>query len=246
MSKLNFAIQLYSVRQELAEDFPGTLDALRKIGFEAVELAFFYGGMQPEALAKLLAEKSLPVCGIYEKAENLADPKAQVYAYAKALNCRYLTLGFSQESLQNDFQGCLALLKDAVRSAAENHCQVCYHAHAHEFAKLDQHSYLEHLLNETEGLLYEADTAWIHAGGEKVVPHLQQWAKIIPLLHLKDLDENGKITELGNGVIDFAAVIQTARKHGLHWLSYEQDYSSMGALKSAEVSHQLLREIMTA
>lgn len=244
MADINLAIQLYSVREALKADFAGTLAKLQAIGFTGVELAFFYGGLTPAELAATLQKFSLQPCGIYESAAKLQDSEADVYQYAKVLGCQYLTLGFSPDRIKQDLDGCLRELKLAVQVAAGHGCKICYHAHSHEFARGGGRSYLERLLEETPGVLYEADTAWIHAGGEAVVPHLRKYAEIIPLLHLKDLTAQGRITELGNGVLDFTAVLEVVAETKICTMSYEQDSSDIGALESARISYEFIKHRM--
>lgn len=241
------AIQLYSVRQELADDFRGTLQKLKEIGYRAVELAFFYGGLKPHELAALLNELQLPVCGIYEQTANLCKEDAEVYQYAAKVNCKYLTMGFSLKDLEERFSECQKQLQQAIQTAAGHGLKICYHAHAHEFqvAPGENSSYLERLLQHTQGLLFEADTAWIKAGSPKsnIPEFLQAHAAMIPLLHLKDLTADEKITELGNGTIDFTAILKNLNSN-VEYLIYEQDYSSIGALQSAKISFQHLNNLL--
>ncbi len=75
---LKTGIQLYTVREVLKTDFRGTLEKLAALGFEGVELAFFYGGLEPKELASLLSGLGLEVCGIYENFGNLCDPSNKV------------------------------------------------------------------------------------------------------------------------------------------------------------------------
>jgi hypothetical protein len=50
------SVQLYSVRDALAADLPGTLSRLRSIGFELVE-PFGIGGADPGPLADALRQR---------------------------------------------------------------------------------------------------------------------------------------------------------------------------------------------
>ena len=241
------AIQLYSVRQELAADFRGTLQKLHDIGYRAVELAFFYGGLKPDELAALLHKLQLSACGIYEQTANLCKEDAEVYQYAAKLNCKYLTMGFSLKDLEEQFSECQKMLLKAIQTAAGHGLKICYHAHAHEFQVPagSNKSFLERLLQDTPGLLFEADTAWIKAGNPQsnIPDFLQAHTAIIPLLHLKDLNSDGKITELGNGTIDFPAILNNLSPT-VEYLIYEQDYSSIGAMQSATVSFQYLSNLL--
>jgi len=52
---LPIGLQLYSVRDACGKDLPGTLDAVAKMGYPAVEFAGYYGHKAPE-LRKMLDE----------------------------------------------------------------------------------------------------------------------------------------------------------------------------------------------
>jgi sugar phosphate isomerase/epimerase len=248
MSGFKLGIQLYSVREPLAEDFKGTLEMLAEMGIKGVELAFYYGDMEPADLAELMKELDLEVCGIYEHFPNLSDESAKVYDYAKALGCEYLTSGLSLDNLKNDFASCVETARKACSVAAENDMTICYHAHAHEFEKVDGEYILDNLLNAVPEMNFEADTAWIKCGGESVVGYMEKWASRIPLVHVKDVkgaDEDKRITELGNGVIDFKEVLEFAERNDVEWVSYEQDYTDVGAspLDSAKISLDYLKSL---
>ena len=53
MKKFNVGIQLYGVRNAMAEDFEGTLRAIRDMGHEYVEFAGYYGKTSEEIKAIL-------------------------------------------------------------------------------------------------------------------------------------------------------------------------------------------------
>ena len=243
MKDFKLGIQLYSVREPLAEDFRGTLKVLQEMGFQGVEFAFFYGGMEPAELANLMSKLELEVCGIYENFGELVDETSQVYEYAKALGCEYLTSGLSLEMLKNDFESCVGMAKVACAAAAQNGMTICYHAHAHEFEKVDGEALLDKLLDAVPEMAFEADTAWIKCGGEDVVGYMEKHSDRIPLLHVKDVKADNTITELGNGVIDFKPVIEFANNSQIKWVSYEQDTSELTPLRSAKISLDYLKQV---
>jgi sugar phosphate isomerase/epimerase len=55
------ALQLYTVRQQLAEDFAGTLRRVRESGYQAVETYPFPGNVSPQAAADVLKSLDLEV-----------------------------------------------------------------------------------------------------------------------------------------------------------------------------------------
>src|SRR6266571_2187668 len=63
-NKIPFALQLYSVRNECAKDLDGTVAAVAKMGYKAVEFAGYYG-RDAKALRKLLDDTGLKCCGTH-------------------------------------------------------------------------------------------------------------------------------------------------------------------------------------
>ena len=244
MTESKIGIQLYSVREALAEDFKGTLEKLSELGFRGVEFAYNYGGIAPAELADFLKGQNIQAIGIYENLDNICNPYAEVYSQATALGCKHLTFGFSLAQLEENFNKCLDLCRKAVEVAASKGLTICYHAHAHEFKKLNGEYYLDLLLNAIPGMAFEADTCWIQQGGEDVIGYMKKYADRIPLLHVKDVTAEGKITELGNGIIDFKAVADFAKADDIPWLSYEQDITSLPSLESATISIEHLKNCM--
>ena len=53
LSKLPIAVQVYSVRDDAAADFKGTLQKLKDMGYDGVELAGLYGMTAAEVRAAL-------------------------------------------------------------------------------------------------------------------------------------------------------------------------------------------------
>src|SRR6266850_7452064 len=62
--KIPFALQLYSVRNECAKDLVGTVTAVAKIGYQAVEFAGYHG-RDARTLRQLLDDVGLKCCGTH-------------------------------------------------------------------------------------------------------------------------------------------------------------------------------------
>jgi sugar phosphate isomerase/epimerase len=236
-------IQLYTVRDELETDFLGTLRQITTLGFKGVEFACNYGGFEPSELAISLEALGLETYGLYEAVDNIADVHSKIYNYAEALDCRYLTCGIPENILKDNFELCLDKIKKASQAAQSKSLNLCYHAHAYEFDKYDSRSYLEIILSETD-LLFEADTAWIHAGGENVKAYLEKYKDKIPLVHIKDITKDIDYTELGTGVVNFNEILDFACNSYVEWLGYEQDFSKIGALESTEKSFLFINNLL--
>jgi len=76
MTKIPVALQLYSVREECARDFPVTLAAVADMGYEGVEFAGYYGRSADE-LRKMLDKVGLRAAGTHISVDALLRDELQ-------------------------------------------------------------------------------------------------------------------------------------------------------------------------
>src|ERR1043165_9171538 len=75
-NKIPFGLQLYSVRNECAKDLDGTVAAVAKMGYKAVEFAGYYG-RDAKSLRKLLDDVGLKCCGTHIQLDTLLGDKLE-------------------------------------------------------------------------------------------------------------------------------------------------------------------------
>lgn len=89
MTKYQYGVELYSVRQALAQDMPGTLARMAEIGYQAVEFAgeIKYSAAQ---IYKELQKNALGCCGWHTPYQLLSDDKlAETAEFFQAIGNRY-------------------------------------------------------------------------------------------------------------------------------------------------------------
>src|SRR5215218_2726489 len=84
------ALQLYTIRDLLAQDYEGTLRKVADMGYIGVETANMFGG-SPASAAKLFGELGLAVSAAHG-ALPVGDKKQEVLDIIDALNCKRLIL----------------------------------------------------------------------------------------------------------------------------------------------------------
>jgi len=242
---LSIGIQLYTVREELSHDARGTLRKLAQVGFTGVEFAFQYGGLKPQELADFLYETGLECIGIYTSMDQIEDPGSEAYQYAAVLKCPYFTTGITDMVNKQEWPKAIELVKNAAEVSAIKGITLLYHNHWQEFKKLRGKYALDILLEETdaETVKVELDTGWIKKGGADPADYIKKCAGRLPLLHVRDIKADHEVTEIGNGIIDFPAVIAEAERAGVKWAVYEQDISTIGIYESAAKSYKSLRAL---
>jgi len=134
--------------------------------------------------------------------------------------------------------------------------QLGYHNHSFEFQPMEESSPMEVLLAETDPELvcFELDVFWVSVAGYDPAEFIRQHADRIQLLHLKDKKEGTPQTyraitlppdsfqPVGNGVLDFAEILQAAEEAGVQHVFVEQD-SSDDPLADIKRSSQYLRNL---
>jgi len=194
-------IQLYTLREELSQDYEGTIRALADIGFGCVEPAG-YPGSSPEAASKLLSELGLraPSC---HSCLPVGDEKNRVLDEALLMGHEAIITGCPPK-FQEDFSSldrirALAdLYAEAEQNAAPHGIRIGYHNHDWDLADVDgTPGYRVFLERTPETILWEADLFWVARAGRNPVEFVQEIGSRGVFLHFKDgrVDTNDAFTE---------------------------------------------------
>jgi sugar phosphate isomerase/epimerase len=101
-----------------------------------------------------------------------------------------------------------------------------YHNHEFEFAEIDGVLPYDVLLSETdpERVEMELDLAWACAGNADALAYFKTWPGRFSLWHIKDLDENGEETDIGDGDVAFKSIFAQAERASLEHGFVERDH----------------------
>src|SRR5581483_5232855 len=112
----------------------------------------------------------------------------------------------------------------------------CYHPHGYEFQPHGAGTLFDLLVQQTRPELvnFELDVFWAQHAGQDPAKLLQTYPKRFLLVHLKDLrkDVTGDLTGsapddtsvvLGQGKVDWAAVLRGAKQAGVRWYFIEAE-----------------------
>lgn len=269
---MNFpiALQLYSVRDEMAADFEGTLKKVKALGYDGVEFAGLFGKTAAE-IKKMCAEIGLtPISAHVPFAEMIADPDL-LKTYAE-IGCEFVVIPYLTEEYRPGADRFGEVIEGARLLGEKANAlgmKLCYHNHDFEFVKLNGEYALDILYKEVPAELLETqlDTCWVNVGGENPAEYVRKYAGRVNILHLKDfvggksenmyaligIDENEKketagkfeFRPLGKGVQDFPAILVAAKESGTRWVVVEQDSPSMGKtpIECAEISINYLKSL---
>lgn len=264
------ALQLYSVRANMAEDFEGTLKKVKEMGYDGVEFAGLYGTSAADVKRMCEEIGLIPVSAHVPFTDMMANPSI-LETYAE-IGCRYVVIPYLNDEYRpgkEKFQEVIEGAKHLGKKAKDLGLQLAYHNHDFEFTKINGEYALDILYKEVpaELLQTQLDTCWVNVGGEDPVAYIRKYNGRAEMVHLKDfvgkqsenmyaligIDEDeekntgGKFEfrPLGKGVQDFPAILCAAKDAGTKWVIVEQDSPSLGldALACAKVSMDYLKTL---
>ena len=227
-------IQLYTVRDLTGDDiFKDTLRQLADIGFEGVEFAWKYGGMMPGELRDFLESVNLQCCGMHVQLDELLDTDNEVYAYAAAVGCEYMTTSHSNRL--DDWDALAVDIERAGRAAASKGMVFTYHNHHPEFETVGDRYAEDVLLESTDPQFVKAelDLGWVKKGGADPMAYWCKYGGRIPQIHLRDYDsQKEEVVNITDGFIDLKQVQAQALELDTDWIIYEQDAYPVSAMDS--------------
>ncbi|MCL6430709.1 MAG: sugar phosphate isomerase/epimerase [Anaerolineae bacterium] len=249
MARIPVALQLYTVRDEAAKDFIGTLRKVAAIGYAGVEMAGVPPSLTAREVKQTLDDLGLRCVGAHTGLEQLEQHLPRVIEDNLELGNRYLVIPWIPDSMRADEAAChetVRRLNAIGRTCREHGLTLAYHNHDVEFKRVGGRYVLEILYDETDPALVkgEPDVYWIARAGEDPAAWLRRYPGRCPLVHLKDMTpapERG-FAEIGEGIIDFAPIFAACEAGGTEWYIVEQDRCARPTLESAALSLQHLRE----
>lgn len=264
MNRENIALQVYSVRGYLEQDFYGTLRSVKEMGYSGVEFAGLYGNDPVEVKAFCEEIGLVPLSAHVSFPEFMADLEGTVDCYAK-LGVSYVAIPWLDEERRPGHPGYDEFREGVIaisKKLKEKGIVLGYHNHDFEFDKVDGEYILDIMYKDMgpDILQTQLDTCWVNVGGENPADYVRKYAGRVPTVHLKDFvgskTENMygligvegsetkadgtkfMLTPVGKGCQDFPAIVAAADEGGAKWYIVEQDEPSMGltALECAKAS----------
>jgi len=243
---------LYTVR-EFTQTIPDIAETLKKvadIGYTAIQISAF-GPVDPEEVARLVADNGLAVAGTHMAWDRFLSELDEVIAEHKVWNCSHAAIGglFAPEYRSLDgLRRFLDELGPVAEKLAQEGIDFSYHNHNHELMRYGEKTWLEMLYEQAapEMLKAEIDVYWIQAGGGDPTVWIRRCAGREPLLHLKDMTvgpgREQRMAEIGEGNMNWPAILQAAEESGVEWYLVEQDRCyGRDPFESLAISYRNLR-----
>ncbi|MBR6603563.1 MAG: sugar phosphate isomerase/epimerase [Clostridia bacterium] len=266
MKKFPVAVQVYSVRDDAAADFRGTLEKIKAMGYDGVEFAGLYGN-DPADVKKMCEEIGLVPVSAHVPLVELVNATEKTVADYVSIGCKYIAvpyLGEEDRPGTPNWEKTVANIKMIGEECKKQGIKLLYHNHDFEFVKLGDTYALDMLYDTVSAdlLATELDTCWVNVGGENPAGYVRKYADRAPVVHLKDfvgaksddmyelIGIEKKVTAapafelrpVGYGCQDWYNILKACEDAGTEWVVVEQDRPSMGKtpLESIEMSRKYL------
>ncbi len=247
------AVQMYTLRNA------GSLDQQLKIvhdaGVRAVETVGTQNVSAPE-LKRLLDRYSIRAVSSHVQLAELRDNLDGVVAFNRSIGNTTLVVPYlDQKDRPRDAAGWTALGQELGRIARQvrvKGMQLAYHNHDFELADFDGQTGLE-LLFAAAGpdLKTELDLAWVARAGLDPAVMLGKFRGHVFAVHAKDnapkgqAEDEGGFAAVGQGVLDWNAILPAAATAGVQWYIVEHDQPRDPA-KVIQTGADYLREHLPA
>lgn len=222
-------LQLYTVRDLMEKDMPGTLAKVAAAGYKEVEFAGYFG-RTPAQIRDLLQQNGLTSPSSH-LAIDIFEKTPGVLADAKAIGNEWATLPWIGEELRgktaDDWKRLADRFNTFATQARSAGLRFAYHNHNFELAQVGGTRPLDILLSNTDPSLvdFEMDLYWVVFGGGDPLDFFNRYPGRFPMVHVKDSGgpPDNRMVDVGSGVIDFKTIFANGGKAGIKHYFVEHD-----------------------
>jgi len=242
------AVQLYTLREftKTPADIKTTFQRVKKMGYNAVQCSAL-GKIEAQELANILKGEGLTCCATHVGLDRMKNETQAVIDDHKLWGCELTAIGGffpKNDPTPVNTQTWLDFAKDYNEIAQKfkgTGVSLGYHNHSHELAKFGGKQALQILLDKLDpSIWFEIDTYWITHGGGDPAAWIAKCNGRLPAIHLKDmaikLDRTQYMAEVGEGNLNWPAILPAAKKAGAKWFIVEQDTCYRDPFDSLETS----------
>ncbi len=238
------ALQLYSLRDALIEDFAGIVEKVAAMGYVGVERAFFTETMSAAEATKIIQANGLTVAAAHAELPLGDEQKNMLDIMADAGTDTMIWHGWPQDPDYGSVDGVKRLAaryNEANRAAQANGMRFGIHNHWWEFEPVGN-TYPYRILQAEmdDSIFFEVDTYWVQTAGLEAAAVLQELGSRARFLHVKDgpVKKDHDMLAVGSGEMDFTAVFAAATNP--EWAVVELDSCATDMLTAVQESYNYL------
>jgi sugar phosphate isomerase/epimerase len=241
-------VQLYTVRNDLARDFEGTLARIAEIGYDEVEFAGYHG-KSPSEVRAILTLLGLAAPASHVPIEVFRRDADGAIAEAKTVGHQYLVVPWLAPAERRSIDDYRRLAEELNRFGEKVRAagmRLGYHNHDFELGAMDGSVPLDMLFDRTDPnlVIFELDLYWVTKGGADPLTYFSRYPGRVHLVHVKDSAgaPDHRQVDVGKGTIDFAKILSRREQAGIRHAFVEQDEPA-NPLEMVRASYQHLAQL---
>jgi len=243
-------LQLYTIRDAMAKDVPGSLKKISDIGIKNLELASYangkFYGYEPAEFKKMVTDLGMEIISSHTQVEALGitldNAKKMAEDHAK-IGVKYCIQPWVVEEARTtlDSYKKMAAEWNKVGGIMKEHkIQFGYHNHNFEFDKVEgKIPYYDVFMVELDKDLVtmELDLFWATKAGQNPVEMFKKYPGRFQLFHMKDMftkeapfykPTTNDFAPVGAGLINFTEILAAKKIAGMKYIFVEQDSTKDG------------------
>jgi sugar phosphate isomerase/epimerase len=242
-------IQLWTVRELFKRDPIATFKMLADIGYTQVEFANLEPlPIKPKELRKVADDLGITFPATHFNPNFFFDTPQIVVDYAGELGCKYVINSWivEQDRTASGYRKQADMFNKVGANMRKVGLSYGFHNHEFEFKKMDgAKTGYDLLLENTDPALVmmELDMYWVVEGGADILDLLNRYSGRFKTCHIKDRAADGKMVNVGEGVIDWKSALGKATDQGMEYYFVEHDEPAEPVAVSVGKSFQYVRDL---
>ncbi len=240
MGKIPVGLQLYTVREDMGNDVPGTLKAVADAGYDGVEFAGYFD-YSAEDLKVILDDLGLACCGSHTRLEGiLPEGLSETIDFAHALGNKYIVgPGLPGEYTESPeaWRRTAAIFSETAVTLGEAGLKLGYHNHKHEFEqKFEGVSGWRIFFDAASDAVFsQLDVGHVMRADTDPVEILNLYPGRFVTVHIKDIDETKTDVFTGEGLGDWETIFNICETTGgTEWYIVEHENYPIPPLECAK------------
>ena len=240
-------LQLYTVRNEMGRDLPGTLARVASIGYNEVEFAGYFN-RSPTEIRDLLRQNKLTSPSTHVGLDVIERNPQKTFDDAKAIGHEWITVPSLPGRLAtvDDWKAMAQRFNRVATSVKAAGLRFAFHNHNAEFRKIGDVVPYDILVQETDPSLvsFQMDLYWAVNAGVDPLDYVERFPGRFRMVHVKDSmgPPDHKMVEVGAGTIDFKRIFAQSQKAGIEHYFVEHD-NPANPMESIAASYRFLRAL---
>jgi sugar phosphate isomerase/epimerase len=252
-----YALEIYSLRDDLNKDVPAALEMIKRMGFEEIEVPGYYGLSAEEFRSDLQRSGLKATSLLFDYDRYKKDPEG-IIKEARSFDVKYVGFGWIPHRgtfNKTDADSAIIFMNKTGNKLKAAGLHFFYHAHGYEFVRAEEGTLFDYMVQHTnkDAVSFQLDVFWATRGGADAALLLQKYPYRFSSLHIKDIqwgvptsDYTGEAQDtasvvIGKGQVNWHEVLKTAIKEGIQYYYIEDE--SPDALRQIPQSLSYLKSL---